>query len=83
MTHYLLSVHGPAERNEFGEYGFEPYAPLADVQNGVPREVVNGTRLRPLHAQGQVLEHCQTLQRLQIGYAPCLTPRRRDRIGEG
>jgi hypothetical protein len=21
MTHYLLSVHGPAERNEFGEYG--------------------------------------------------------------
>lgn len=21
MTHYLLSVHGPAERNEFGNYG--------------------------------------------------------------
>jgi hypothetical protein len=21
MTHYLLSVHGPAERNEFGSYG--------------------------------------------------------------
>ena len=21
MTQYLLSVHGPAERNEFGEYG--------------------------------------------------------------
>ena len=21
MTHYLLSVHGPAERNEFGGYG--------------------------------------------------------------
>ena len=21
MTHYLLSVHGPAERNEFGDYG--------------------------------------------------------------
>lgn len=21
MTHYLLSVHGPAERSEFGEYG--------------------------------------------------------------
>lgn len=23
MTHYLLSVHGPAERNEFGTYGSE------------------------------------------------------------
>ena len=21
MTHYLMSVHGPAERNEFGDYG--------------------------------------------------------------
>src|SRR5690349_22939401 len=21
MTHYLLTVHGPAERNEFGNYG--------------------------------------------------------------
>jgi hypothetical protein len=21
MTHYLMSVHGPAERNEFGNYG--------------------------------------------------------------
>jgi hypothetical protein len=21
MTHYLLAVHGPAERNEFGNYG--------------------------------------------------------------
>ncbi|HEU4568729.1 MAG TPA: YciI family protein [Marmoricola sp.] len=21
MTHYLMSVHGPAERNEFGSYG--------------------------------------------------------------
>lgn len=21
MTHYLLSVHGPVERNEFGDYG--------------------------------------------------------------
>jgi hypothetical protein len=21
MTHYLLAVHGPAERNEFGDYG--------------------------------------------------------------
>lgn len=21
MTHYLLSVHGPVERNEFGNYG--------------------------------------------------------------
>ncbi len=23
MTHYLLAVHGPAERNEFGNYGSE------------------------------------------------------------
>jgi hypothetical protein len=35
MTHYLLSVHGPAERNEFGNYGSKEEMEQAFADTGV------------------------------------------------
>jgi hypothetical protein len=35
MTHYLLSVHGPAERDEFGEYGSKEEMEEAFAATGV------------------------------------------------
>ena len=34
MTHYLLSVHGPAERNEFGSYGSQEEMEAAFAATG-------------------------------------------------
>src|SRR4051812_35519465 len=44
MTHYLLSVHGPAERNEFGNYGSKEEMEAAFAATGVFNE--------KLHADG-------------------------------
>ncbi len=44
MTHYLLTVHGPAERNEFGGYGSKQEMEEAFAATGV----FNDT----LHADG-------------------------------
>lgn len=38
MTHYLLSVHGPAERNEFGSYGSREEMEAAFVATGAFNE---------------------------------------------
>ena len=35
MTHYLLTVHGPAERNEFGSYGSQEEMEEAFAATGV------------------------------------------------
>ncbi len=34
MTHYLLAVHGPAERNEFGNYGSQEEMEAAFAATG-------------------------------------------------
>lgn len=38
MTHYLLSVHGPVERNEFGNYGSEEEMEAAFAATGAFNE---------------------------------------------
>lgn len=38
MTHYLMSVHGPAERNEFGNYGSEEEMEAAFAATGAFNE---------------------------------------------
>ena len=38
MAHYLLSVHGPAERSEFGDYGSEEEMEKAFAETGVFNE---------------------------------------------
>lgn len=40
MTHYLLSVHGPAERNEFGNYESEADMEQAFADTGAFNEKV-------------------------------------------
>jgi hypothetical protein len=44
MTHYLLSVHGPAERNEFGGYGSQEAMEEAFAATGAFND--------ELHAEG-------------------------------
>ncbi|HWU22420.1 MAG TPA: YciI family protein [Nocardioides sp.] len=38
MTHYLMSVHGPAERNEYGEYGSKEEMEQAFADTGAFNE---------------------------------------------
>lgn len=38
MTHYLLSVHGPAERNDFGNYGSQEEMEQAFADTGAFNE---------------------------------------------
>lgn len=38
MTHYLMSVHGPAERNEYGNYGSEEEMEQAFTDTGAFNE---------------------------------------------
>lgn len=49
MTHYLLTVHGPAEMDEFGNYGSkeemeEAFAAIAATQNSAERAYLSRKR---------------------------------------
>jgi hypothetical protein len=43
MTHYLLSVHGPAERSEFGDYGSKEAMEAAFARTGIFNEKLRAT----------------------------------------
>jgi hypothetical protein len=44
MTHYLLTVHGPGERNEFGSYGSKEEMETAFAATGAFNDKLRGHR---------------------------------------